>query len=373
MAPDNELENIVDIGLDGAGCSGKSSGLTHIASKCADIGVIPIFVPEAARIYFQSLGFRESSLQVQKGIMTIQLANERFFREKSREWAVQYPRAPRILVMYDRTLLSGKGYVDQSIWEQAMKEMSLTEHQIASRYHAHIHMVTAADGAPTFYVNDAERLETPEQAIILDKKLRTIWHGLTEQSTIIANRGSFDQKMDDVWNAVLAAMGFPTMEGSERWFSVNDTFDPKMLPASTVRVYIEQDNLETERGEEWVRKKELANGKVMYFFAQKREADELGKKIERKAMITRKEYEFLLKRRSPRHATIRKHRYCFTHEFQHFELDHFLSPNPGFKFKLEARQSVVGQPIVFPEFLLVMDEVTGNPRYKNCQIALLSA
>ena len=45
------------------------------------------------------------------------------------------------------------------------------------RYTAVLHLVTAADGAPTHYARwpDAHRPETPEQAIHLDRLLQQVW------------------------------------------------------------------------------------------------------------------------------------------------------------------------------------------------------
>ena len=48
-----------------------------------------------------------------------------------------------------------------------------------SRYDAVFHLVTAADGAETFYtlLNNGARTESTEEARVLDKKTQQVWTG----------------------------------------------------------------------------------------------------------------------------------------------------------------------------------------------------
>ena len=84
------------------------------------------------------------------------------------------------IVICDRGVMDGSAYCDENVWQAILDETGWsTIHLRDRRYEAVIHLVTAADGAESFYtdVNNAARYETVQQAKDLDKRLINAWVG----------------------------------------------------------------------------------------------------------------------------------------------------------------------------------------------------
>ena len=59
------------------------------------------------------------------------------------------------MILIDRGLLDGSAFVSKDQWQCLMDDLGLTVPQIRdNRYDAVIHLVSAADGAEEFYVNE---------------------------------------------------------------------------------------------------------------------------------------------------------------------------------------------------------------------------
>lgn len=76
-------------------------------------------------------------------------------------------------------------------------------------------MVTAADGAESFYTsqNNKARYESVSEAVGLDKRLINAWVGHPHFS-IIHNRSTFSEKMDQCLGTVLHFIGLPSPTSS---------------------------------------------------------------------------------------------------------------------------------------------------------------
>lgn len=342
---------ITHVPVEGGPGGGKTSSFSFVASKAADWGIKTIFVPEAAREYFKSVGRGEDPVIQQASLLALQKAHESFFRTKAKEYQAA---GHRVLVVYDRSYLSGKAYADDRLWKEALRKNKMTETWITQQYTNPIHLVTAADGAEEFYVNDTERTETVEQAKAIDKKLQKIWNGLADHFVIIPNQGKFEEKLENVWATMLEFMGLPIPIEKELWFSLDEkSFDPRKIPVDATCIYIEQDYLKVGDVEQRVRMKQLPNGERMFFFTEKRPIPGTTERFEREQIITEKQYKKLLLKKSLKHQTIKKNRYCFVHEYQYFELDEILSPDSGFRFKLEYSLTSVNKKASIPDLFLL--------------------
>jgi len=127
--------------------------------------------------------FERQLFALQKNLFKLQLQVER-----SMTGIAQSTGRPSIVV-FDRGLLDGKGYMSSEQWQGILASIDehrgVTEEYCLSRYDGIIHLVTAADGAESFYrwgqTEDDEgkptfRMESPAQAIALDKKMQEVWH-----------------------------------------------------------------------------------------------------------------------------------------------------------------------------------------------------
>ena len=77
----------------------------------------------------------------------------------------------------------------------------------------------------------------------------------------------------------------------------------------------------------------------------------------------------MLQQADPYRVTIHKRRQSFIWKGQFFELDTFLSPSAGLVM-MEAKGFTERETINIPPFIRVLEDVTGNPRYLNYNIAL---
>jgi CYTH domain-containing protein len=83
--------------------------------------------------------------------------------------------------------------------------------------------------------------------------------------------------------------------------------------------------------------------------------------------LTASEYHMLLSQADPNKREIRKTRYCLTFQGQYFEID--LFPCWDDQAMVEIELSSEDTPVVFPEQIKVIREVTGDPRYRNSTMA----
>lgn len=108
--------------------------------------------------------------------------------------------------------MDGSAYCDENVWQAILDETGWsTIHLRDRRYEAVIHMVTAADGAQTFYtsVNNQARYENIPEAVALDKRLINAWVGHPHFS-IIQNNGTFSEKIDQCLSTLLNFIGLPS-------------------------------------------------------------------------------------------------------------------------------------------------------------------
>jgi hypothetical protein len=104
------------------------------------------------------------------------------------------------------------GDLNSTDLDSRRQKQGVTEAYCLLRYDGVVHLVTAADGAPSFYKrgnvtddsgNTVFRKETVEEAVELDVKMRHVWEEHPRQH-IIRNTGSFGDKMDATAGAVMA-------------------------------------------------------------------------------------------------------------------------------------------------------------------------
>ena len=77
----------------------------------------------------------------------------------------------------------------------------------------------------------------------------------------------------------------------------------------------------------------------------------------------------MLQQADPYRSTIKKRRQSFIWKGQFFEIDTFLEPVSDLVM-METKGIAAQEPVNFPPFIEVLEDVTGNSRYLNYNIAL---
>ena len=122
------------------------------------------------------------------------------------------------IILCDRGVMDVQACITHhKVWQAILDETGWNPLQLRDcRYEAVIHMVTAADGALEFYNLDSShhslyRVNTPEEAIAMDKKLVNAWVGHPHFSIIDNNSNpTFQKKIERCVDTVLKFIGLPT-------------------------------------------------------------------------------------------------------------------------------------------------------------------
>ena len=112
------------------------------------------------------------------------------------------------------------------------------------------------------------------------------------------------------------------------------------------------------------------DGAYLYYHTIKQRITDV-RRVEIERRIDEEEYARLLLEADPARHPIRKSRYCLMDRGQYFELDVF----PFWKDQavLEIELNDEHTPVVFPDCLKVIREVTGEPEFSTSNLARLSA
>ena len=360
------MTEITKIALTGGPCAGKTTAVSYIREQLAAHGVQVIAVPEQATALMESGKTPESmgSYAFHSLLFQNQLEEEEKALQSAKE-----STAKKVLILCDRGLLDSRAYVSGEEFARYAGEHGLNEARIRNRYDAVLHMVTAADGAETYYTTDSNgvRGEDPEQARALDNRILSLWVG-TQHLRVIDNRSHFDDKLSRLLEEVLAVLGLPEPLEIERKFLIEHP-DLTMLQSMKAcrRVPLTQAYLNTpEEGRFRVRKRG-EGADALYIKTVKHKINDM-KRIEIEDYISEEEYKAYLNRKEYVQGVISKDRYCLVWHSEYFELD--VYPFWADKATLELELLSENQPFELPDFLTLIRDVTTEKAYRNKQLAV---
>ena len=363
---DSRLEVIV---LTGGPCAGKTTALSIIPDYFEKLGWRVITIPEEATNVILS-GFRlddcSNPIVFQKLVTGGHLNRLLWYQDY-----VASAGLDKVLIVCDRGACDNKAYIGQNLFEQVLESLMFSEAGVHGLYGAVFHLVTAADGAEEFYTlgNNAARSEPPEQARELDLATQNAWVG-HPHLRIIKNDGSFEDKMKHLLGEISSFLGEPKPYEIERKFLIDypDIEQLRKMP-NCQEVEILQTYLKSNPGEE-VRVRQRGIGENYTFTKTiKQMTSDPAKRIEVERKIDEKEYLQALMQAEPYCTAIRKTRFCILQRDsgQYLEVDIYPSSHDTAILEIEIPD--VDANIVFPDFLNVRFEVTGNPLYSNYGIA----
>lgn len=396
-------KNIWIVAITGGPCSGKTTGLAKLVQMLKDKGYKVLVSPESATKLIEGgvHPWEVPTAIFQKQILLDTLMQEERFMEA----AIAYRNlGHKVVMLCDRGAMDGQAYVGEGEFEGLCKALGFSLHDICNlRYHAVMHLRTAALGAEEFYTleNNAARKETPEDARALDQKTLEAWQR-HHHPRVIDNSTGFEEKIQRLLAEVCAVLGDPLpIEREEKFLiepldlgaipdrvTVSEIVQDYLLPANkpcrrsgckscakpcfkprndSKKISSEAGFSEAE-GQRRVRARSDSAG-TSYFYTVKKDIRP-GERFEIERMITRDEYEEFLKIKDPNLRTIRKKRLCFFHQNQFVEVDLFedLEGHRNLAF-MEIEQSHLQRELILPPFVKVLRNVTSDSRYSNRAIA----
>lgn len=363
------MKDIFKIVLTGGPCGGKTTAINVVFERLTSLGYYVLVVPETATQFISGgiKPFGIAPLKVidfQWGILKMQMDKEKLYYEM----ALHIPHN-KIVIIFDRGLLDGKAFLSDEDFATISSRIGITEEEMLNTYDMVIHLVTAADGAEEFYTleNNKARTETKEQAILRDRRNIHCWEG-HKNFKVIDNSTDFEGKMDRMMKEIYSLVGQPEVLDDQRRFLVSVLDDSCILnDASFVTTKITQDYLlNGAEGQRRFVRKCYIHDDYYYVLVEKYEIPS-GKTYRRERRISYLEYQNLLMQKDPSLYTISKRRISFVDNMQYFELDLFESPDKLALLQVGMNKNSKG--VSFPNFIKVIEEVTGHEGYRNYSIA----
>ncbi len=374
-----KLRTVVDLGkniwrivLTGGPCGAKTSGLAYVRSKLADRGYKVIISPESAtKLILSGVLPGPNELdggEFQEEILFDTLEQE----ERMTSSALRYrDKGRKVVILHDRGAMDGQAYAGEAAFRGLLQANGLSPHAICNaRYHAVMHLQTAAIGAERFYTlaNNAARTETPEHARELDGRILEAWQR-HPHPRMIDNSTDLEGKLRRLFAEICAVLGDPIPLEREDKFLVDPSTSVD-LPIPFHESRITQDYLTPPdmREEYRVRAREDADGTSFYFCHKRYVAP--GDRVENERMIAYDEYESFLRLKEFQTETVKKRRLCFFFKGQFFEFDIFEAPekHKGLML-LEAERTDRTPKLELPPFIKVIRNVTGEKEFSNWEIA----
>jgi SHS2 domain-containing protein len=361
----------------GGPCSGKTTGMVHVAEYAQQLGLNVVLVPEAATEAFTAGVPRDPDTQA--NILDLQIAHEDAYYGSAQRLYLRYKKP--VLVYCDRGILDGAAYAENQLqFDKLLLERKINRSAVLeSRYDVVTHLVTAANGVPEFYTlaNNNKRTETIEEAIVLDQKLQNVWNG-AQHYEIIGNirkdgtKKTFEEKLRENATAIFEAIGFPApVEKERKWevekIELREVFEKNHIEWNECLIYQTYLVSKTD-AEERIRRKVFSDGMTFCYHTYKRDVTEI-QRIENERFITAYAYGTLMHRRDLSRKTIRKNRLAFIYKEQVFTVDEYLFPERKYH-KLELEGSRIDS-VILPDFLPIKKEVTGILDFKDSQLALV--
>lgn len=360
---------IKKIVLTGGPCAGKTTALVRIVDHFTNLGYKVFTVPEVPTLY--SLGGwnyltpnRKLYYEGERAILHTQLSLEDQFVRLAEVCTL-----PTIVVC-DRGTMDISAYMAPDMWADITSREGTTPAALRQRYDAVLHLVSAADGAEQYYTTatNATRYEKADEeglriARELDKKVIHAWTG-HPHLRVINNHDDFDQKLQRVIKEISGVLGLPQPFEEERVYRVEITGEiPECIESDITQTYLTAD----PDCEVRLRRRQWQDQVVNVHRTKKRTPD--GQVVETERQVSNSLYESLLQQADPYRQTIRKHRQSIIWRGQYFEIDTFQAPVDNLVL-LQTKGIAHEEPVNLPPFLRIVEEVTGNKRYYNYNIAL---
>lgn len=363
----NQIKKIV---LTGGPCAGKTTAMVKVIEHFSSLGYKVFTIPEVPTMFTQAgMNYLTSNkdffFEGEKATFQTQINLEDSFQRMAE--TLQQP----VIIVYDRGTMDISTYLTPDFWNRIISEEGYTNSQLRDRYDAVLHLVSAADGAEQFYTtaNNAQRLEQADEeglkiARELDKKIVSAWKG-HPHLRVINNHEDFNNKLNRVLKEISNVLAIPQPIEEERKYIVKLTGEvPNAIDSDIVQTY-----LTGEPGSEIrLRRRGFEGGKYVYVHTTKKRLSD-NEQIETERQITANLYESMLQQADPYRQRIHKHRKSFIWKGQYFELDEFLEPVSNLMI-LETRGISANESVKFPPFIQVLEDITGNTKYYNYNIAL---
>jgi len=355
--------------------AGKSSIMSVLTQVLAERGYKTFICPEtASELILNGIcpGENISLDKFQELVLDKQLLKESIY-----DTAARCFDQSKLVILYDRGLNDQMAYIDKGKFEKLLKKRNHTLTDALAHYDCVFHLVTAADGAPDYYVwndpskedvgNNAARRESPAEAIEKDRLTLNAWIG-HPHLRVFDNSTNFAGKVNRVVKELFSVLGEPEPKEIERKFLIEKPSEEAILSlgciskSNIIQTYLKKTSPETERR---VRQRGTTKEGFSFYYTEKTNVAN-GERIEIEDKISPTEYINYLSEADTSLHQISKIRYCFIYKNKYYEMD--IYPFSDKYAILEIELNDITEEIDLPN-LTIIKEVTDDDRYKNHSLA----
>ena len=369
MIGDEDMsKRIIKIVLTGGPAAGKTTLISRILKEFKqEDGWRVITIPETATELISGFGIKPfgncmSMLKFQDFVIADQI-----HKEKLALWAAEVVPEKDVLVIYDRALMDDKAYISDEEFAATLAGFDgRTEKTVLAGYDAVLHLVTCAKGAEFAYdLGNEARTESIEYAREMDDRTLRAWSG-HPNLRIIDNAINFEDKINRAIREIYRIVGQPEPMVRKRKYLIsmpdmeNLAKRYAVVPIDMVQTYLCMTNPCIERRV----RRQKHGGEYMYFYTEKHIRPD-GTKWDTEKPITEKDYNRYLLEADPELQSVDKTKYRFVYDSCRFEIDVYpFSADKAVMFRYSENDEAA-----IPPEIRVIREVTGDPDYKNKQLA----
>ena len=364
------MKKITRIVLTGGPAAGKTSLISRILSEFKpENGWRVITIPETATELISGFGIKPfggcmSMLQFQDFVIADQLHKEQLALK-----AAEVVDEENVLIIYDRALLDDKAYITDAEFAQVLSRFDgRTEADVLAGYDAVLHLVTCAKGAEYAYnLGNTARTESIESAREMDDRTLRAWSA-HPNLTIVDNSVNFEEKLNRAMREIYRVLGEPArLAGKHKYLiempdveRIAQTY--KVVTLDMMQTYLTQLKPNVERR----LRLQKNGGEYLYFYTEKHVMDD-GSRWVTERPISEKQYVSWLMESDYHMHSVRKVKYRFVYNDHRMEIDVYpFSTDRAVLFAYSG-----GDTADLPPEIKVIREVTGDPAYKNRQLAQL--
>ena len=369
MIGDEDMsKRIIKIVLTGGPAAGKTTLISRILKEFKqEDGWRVITIPETATELISGFGIKPfgncmSMLKFQDFVIADQI-----HKEKLALWAAEVVPEKDVLVIYDRALMDDKAYISDEEFAATLAGFDgRTEKTVLAGYDAVLHLVTCAKGAEFAYdLGNEARTESIEYAREMDDRTLRAWSG-HPNLRIIDNAINFEDKINRAIRESYRIVEEPEHMVRKRKYLISMPDMENLaeryaaVPIDMVQTYLCMTNPCIERRV----RRQKHGGDYMYFYTEKHIRPD-GTKWETEKPITEQDYNRYLLEADPELQSVDKTKYRFVYDSCRFEIDVYpFSADKAVMFRYSENDEAA-----IPPEIRVIREVTGDPDYKNKQLA----
>lgn len=362
-------KQITRIVLTGGPAAGKTTLISRILKEFKqEDGWRVITIPETATMLIAGYGIGPFENCMSMYDFQYYVTEDQLHKERLALKAAEAVPQDKILIVYDRAIFDNRAYMSDEEFRQVLAAFNTTPEEMTKHYDAVLHLVTCAKGAEFAYnfgsegggANNNSRYEDLDTAREVDDRTLEAW-STHPNLHVIDNAVNFEDKIARGIAKVYEILGLRPPEKDKKKYLIEKPSQELLSvlgePIDMTQIYLANTIPNVERR---IREQPGGHGSL-YFYTEKR-ADEQGNRWVIERPVSLKEYEEYRREADPSLAPVSKKKYRFNQSGTRMEID-------VYPYMTDYAILFIYGDAPVPEGIRVIQDVTGDPEYKNRRLA----